>query len=122
MPALKPISEVSSLGLMPQAQVALVRLDKTKLPASGDATFVSLLKAQDRMKPFLYVAGEEDSKKCTTYGYVLDFICGGDGDLRRLGVTAGEVVAYGAPPGGSAAAALALQVRRRGGAGGGADA
>eukprot|EP00956_Cyclotella_meneghiniana_P042473 scaffold248482_cov120-Cyclotella_meneghiniana.AAC.1 len=49
-----------------------------------------------------------DGSNVTTYAELKDFIQGGDGDLRRIGVSYGDVVAYGAPPGGSAAAAVAF--------------
>jgi len=109
MPTFKSISDVSSIGLLPRKQIALVKLNKFKLPEflySNGATILSLLDAQPFDKPFLYNTRVQDPTNCTTYGDVLSFIKGGDGDLRRLGVEEKDVVAYGAPPGGGAVSAL----------------
>jgi acyl-CoA synthetase (AMP-forming)/AMP-acid ligase II len=106
------VSNVSSIALHPHKQVAEVMLDTQRLPEGihakkGGATILALFQAQPKNQPFLYDA-RNPSGIASTYGDVASFICGGDGDLRRLGVKSGEVVAYGAPPGGSAAAALAF--------------
>jgi len=54
------------------------------------------------------VARDTDPNKYTTYGDLTSFIEGGKGDLRRLGIKPGEVIAYGAPPGGGAVPAVAF--------------
>ena len=113
-PKFVPMSEVSSIALLPHIQVALVKLNHDLLPGGsltehrGGATIKALLEAQPQEKPFLYNARGTDLDDVTTYGDVFNFIHGGAGDLRRLGVEAGDVVAYAAPPGGGAAAALAF--------------
>ena len=106
----KPISQVSSIALLPHVQAALVKLNKENLPYSKGncSTIISRLKTWPADRPFLRDSRVEDSNKYTTYGDVLEFIQGGTGDLRRLGVKPGEVVAYGAPGGGGAVAALAF--------------
>jgi hypothetical protein len=115
VPNFVPMSEVSSIALLQHIQVALVKLNHDLLPEGspaqhrgGGATIKALLEAQPAAKPFLYNARGTDDDDVTTYGDVSNFIHGGAGDLRRLGVNAGEVVAYTAPPGGGAAAALAF--------------
>ncbi len=86
-------------------QIAAVRSDMDGLPD----TILGLLAAQPAEAPLLRHAREADAALCTTYGQLLAFCRpGGDGDLRRLGVRAGEVVAYLAPPGGNATAAAAF--------------
>lgn len=106
----KQISEVSNVALLPHVQVALVKLDNSKLPyCKGDgSTIISMLQKWPADRPFLREARVEDPNKFTTYGDALAFILGGKGDLRRLGVKPGEVVAYGAPGGGGAIPALAF--------------
>ena len=74
----------------------------------GDASIKALLMAQPASKPFLYTTRNTDSSKSTAYGDLLNFIQGGDDDLRHLGVKIGEVVAYGAPPSGSATVVVAF--------------
>ena len=103
-----PINPITSISVQPNAQVSRVQL-KTELLPSGKhgATIIKCLKAQPADKPFLFNA-RNPSKVSTTYGQACEFIRGGLGDLRRLGIQAGEVVAYGAPPGGGAPAALAF--------------
>lgn len=108
----KRMSNVSSIALDPHKQVALVKLDIERLPEGlhvnrGGATIFAMFEAQPKDKPFLYNARSTNGAT-STYGDVANFIRGGDGDLRRLGINFGEVVAYGAPPGGSAVAALAF--------------
>jgi acyl-CoA synthetase (AMP-forming)/AMP-acid ligase II/peptidoglycan/LPS O-acetylase OafA/YrhL len=106
-PEYTKMSDISSVALLPKRQVALVKLDENVLPLDGDGpTIVSLLEAQPSDKPFLHVSRVQDPTKNTTYGDILNFIRGGDGDLRRLGVKEGEVVVYGSPPGGGAPAAV----------------
>jgi hypothetical protein len=108
----KRMSNVSSIALDPHKQVAQVKLDIERLPEGlhanrGGATMYAMFEAQPKDKPFLYNARSTNGAT-STYGDIANFIRGGDGDLRRLGIKFGEVVAYAAPPGGSAAAALAF--------------
>jgi len=105
-----PISDVSSIALLPHVQVALVKLNKENLPYSkGDgSTIISRLGTWPADRPFLRDSRVGDANKYLTYGDALGFIQGGKGDLRRLGVKPGEVVAYGAPGGGGAIPALAF--------------
>jgi acyl-CoA synthetase (AMP-forming)/AMP-acid ligase II len=98
---------------MPQKQVALVRLDESRLVGGGltgrdnvRTTIGSLLKAQPRDKPFLYNA-RANGGICTSYGQLSDFILG-DGNLSNLGVQQNEVVAYGCPAGATALATVAF--------------
>ncbi|OLF54048.1 AMP-binding protein [Pseudomonas chlororaphis] len=101
----QPSSARSSRAVARDVQVAAVKLDTQGLPQ----TIVEMLAAQPADAPLLRLARERDARVATTYGQMLAFCQpGGDGDLRRLGVQAGEVVAYLAPPGGSAAAAVAF--------------
>jgi hypothetical protein len=102
------VSDVSSLAMMKNIQVAMVRIElqttwssNTVVPAN---TIVAMLGAQPASTPLLRLARKGNTT--TTYGQLLIFISpGGDGDLRRLGVQESELVAYLAPPGGSAASA-----------------
>jgi hypothetical protein len=94
-PTMKRISDVTTMGLMSSVQVAHVELDHDKMAS----TLVEALTQKDRNQALLYSARETDISISTSYGDLLDFI-EGPGDLRRLGVKQGEVVAYGAPPGG----------------------
>ncbi len=86
-------SGISSIAPMYKWQVAAVELygfmDSPTIPA--------LLESHDPSKPLFYDARATDSSKYLSYGDVLNFIRGGPGDLRRLGVKQGEVVAYVAP-------------------------
>eukprot|EP00804_Cyclotella_cryptica_P020769 CCRYP_016601-RB/>CCRYP_016601-RB protein AED:0.06 eAED:0.06 QI:244/1/1/1/0.75/0.76/13/968/1468 len=104
------LNEVSSIAVQPHIQMALVRLKEHLLPGGQKhrATILDCLAAQDESKPFLNDARDRVGSNSTTYGDLKDFIQGGHGDLRRIGVKFGDVVAYGAPPGGSAAAAVAF--------------
>ncbi|MWP63013.1 hypothetical protein [Gilliamella sp. Pas-s25] len=53
--------------------------------------------------PLLRNARDKDSSNFTSYGDMLEFCSiNGDGDLRRIGVKTGDLVAYVAPPGGGA--------------------
>jgi len=88
-----PVSDVSSISPMYGYQVAGVTLDNMM----EEATIPKMLEAQDASKPFMYNARESDSSIFLAYGDLLSFIRGGAGDLRRLGVKEGEVVAYGGP-------------------------
>jgi hypothetical protein len=92
VPQFVPMSVVSSVSLLPYAQVALMKLDKDRLHKrmlahEGGATIKALFKLQPAEKPFLYNARGAGLKAYTTYGGVYDFIDGGPGDLLRLGVT-----------------------------------
>ena len=87
------ISDMSSVSPMHGYQVAGVDLNNLM----HRATIPKMLAAQDPNKPFLYNARETDVSNFLSYGNLLDFIEGGAGDLRRLGVREGEVVAYGGP-------------------------
>jgi len=98
------VSDVSSISPLYGYQVAGVTLDNLM----EEATIPKMLEAQDTNKPFIYNARETDSSKFLTYGDLLNFIRGGAGDLRRLGVKEGEVVAYGGPGNGGAVAAVAF--------------
>jgi acyl-CoA synthetase (AMP-forming)/AMP-acid ligase II len=95
-PTMKKVSNISSLGLLSSIQVAHVELEDSEMLD----TLVGALSNTDRNKPLLYNARDSDASHFTSYGDVLDFIHGGDGDLRRLGVKQGDVVVYGSPPGG----------------------
>ena len=96
------VSDITTLSMRKDRQVAVVRLDEAKIPSR---TIMAALAAQPAGTPLLRIARADNT--ATTYGNVLDFIAGA-GDLRRLGVQPGDVVAYGAPPGGSAASAVAF--------------
>ena len=105
------MNKVSSVQVLRDSQVVLVKLKHKLLPESkfrGGATIRGALAAQPTEKPFLYTSRETNEKKTTTYGDLLSFIDGGAGDLRALGVSPGEIVSYAAPPGGSALAAVAF--------------
>lgn len=107
----EPVSDVSSVAIHPARQIANVQLNTALLPGRRyAATIVDCLAQRERERPFLYNARSAEGET-TTYGQVLDFIRGGEGDLRRLGVMPGQVVAYVAPSGGSALGALAFLVR-----------
>jgi acyl-CoA synthetase (AMP-forming)/AMP-acid ligase II len=106
----KEINPVTSIAVQSHQQVSRNRMNKKLLPSGklkGGATILACLSDQPPNNPFL-VAARDPSGAATTYGQARDFIQGGEGDLRRLGVKEGEVVAYGAPPGGGAAAAMAF--------------
>lgn len=105
--SMKFTSEMSSFALLPESQVALVKLNFDVLTSVRN-TILSALKAQRPNKPFMYDARVQDPTKYTSYGDIVDFIERGHGDLRRLGVKDGDAVAYCTPPGGSATATLAF--------------
>ena len=94
------MSEVSSIAVQPTVQIGMVQLKDHLLPGGSKhkATILECLGAQDENKPFLNHARDTDGANATTYGELKEFIEGGNGDLRRLGVQFGDVVAYGAPP------------------------
>ncbi|WP_415259672.1 AMP-binding protein [Pseudomonas chlororaphis] len=101
----KASSDRSSRAIARDVQVAAVKVQTQGLPE----TLVGMLAAQPADAPLLRLARERNAAVCTTYGQALGFCQpGGAGDLRRLGVQAGEVVAYVAPPGGGAVAAMAF--------------
>ncbi len=105
------MNKVSSIHLLRESQVALVKLKHELLPERifrGGATIRGALAARPADRPFLYTSRNTDVRETTTYGDLLSFIDGGAGDLRALGIKPGEVVAYVAPPGGSAMAAVAF--------------
>jgi len=109
-PNFQPRSEVSNVALDPHFQVALVNRDNSKLPygKADGSTILSMLEKWPADRPFLSESRVGNPAMSTTYGDVSNFIRGGKGDLRHLGVKSGDVVAYGAPVGGGAAAAMAF--------------
>lgn len=101
----KRSSEHSCRAIAADAQISAVKLATHGLPE----TIADMLAAQPADAPLFRQARERDASRHTTYGQARLFCQpGGDGDLRRIGVQTGEVVAYVAPPGGSASAALAF--------------
>jgi hypothetical protein len=102
-PDFRPVSAVSSVAVHPAHQAALVRLQNRRLPTR----IVACLAGRPKNAPFLYRA-RDPAGRATTYGQALDFVRGGGGDLRRLGVRPGQVVAYCVPPGAGAVGALAF--------------
>ena len=105
------MNDVSGVRLLNESQVAIVKLKHELLPGCkfiGGATIRGALGAQPSNKPFLYTSRNNNFDDVTTYGDLLNFINGGAGDLRALGVAPGEVVAYAAPTGGSAMSAVAF--------------
>ena len=110
-PKYTQMNEVSGVHLLRDSQVALVQLNHELLPEErfpNGATIRGALVAQPSNKPFLYTSRNNNFDDVTTYGDLLNFINGGAGDLRALGVAPGEVVAYAASPGGSAMSAVAF--------------
>lgn len=98
-------SDLSSRSVASDVQLTAVKLETAGL----QDTIIGMLAAQPANAPLLRVARQRDQSVATTYGQMLAFCQpGGDGDLRRLGVQAGEVVAYLAPAGGSAVTATAF--------------
>lgn len=101
----RPSSNLSSRAIAPDVQVAAVKVETENLPE----TIIDMLAAQPANAPLFRLAREQNADVLTTYGQMLEFCQpGGDGDLRRLGVQDGEVVAYLAPAGGNAVAATAF--------------
>ena len=96
-------SDLSSRSIASDAQIAAVKVKMEGIPD----TIIGMLAAQPANAPLFRLAREQNADVLTTYGQMLSF-CQSEGDLRRLGVQAGEVVAYLAPPGGGAAAAAAF--------------
>ena len=98
-------SNFSARAMADDVQITAVRVDTGELPQ----TISGMLAAQPASAPLFRLARERDSRIVTTYGQMLAFCQpGGEGDLRRIGVRAGDVVAYLAPAGGSATAAAAF--------------
>ncbi len=101
----KQSSTLSRRAIAPRMQLAAVQMKSAGLPQ----TIAGMLAAQPANAPLFRQARQTDAGACTTYGQMLAFCqAGGEGDLRRLGVCAGEAVAYLPPPGGSATAAAAF--------------
>ncbi|MDR6232423.1 AMP-binding protein [Pseudomonas oryzihabitans] len=101
----KRSSDRSFRAIATDVQVSTVNVNIEDLPD----TLVAMLAARPAHAPLLRLARARDAYACTTYGQMFEFCQpGGEGDLRRLGVQAGEVVAYLAPPGASAAGAVAF--------------
>ena len=94
-PSLQRLSEISSVSLVSTLQVAHVKVDERGMKN----TLLKVLSHRDRKIPLFYEARETDEGRHTSYGDVLDFIQGGEGDLRRLNVLSGEVVVYCCPSG-----------------------
>ena len=105
------VSEVSSILVDSKRQVCTVKIDPTSFPTESEGgpqiqTF--LRKFSDN--PFLKSA-RDASEVTTSYGDILSFCRGGDGDLRRIGVKSSEeVVAYYAHGSGAVAACAFLTV------------
>ena len=96
-------SDLSSYTIPDNAQIQTIKIETNDFPA----TIMEMLADQSATAPLFREARQQESSLFTTYGQVLSFCqAGGEGDLRRLGVQPGEVVAYLAPPGGNATAAL----------------
>ena len=85
-------SKVSSLSLHQSKQIARVQLNDSLF--REHSTIINSLAAQPYDRPFLYNARNMNLDATTTYGQALEFITGGQGDLRRLGIKSGDVVAY----------------------------
>ena len=92
--------DVSSIEIHPELQICNVHLKDHLLPGGSKhkATILDCLGAQDPSKPFLKNARDADGSNFTSYGELKEFIRCGNGDLRRIGVRSGDVVAYVAPP------------------------
>jgi len=95
-PVMTQVSDVSSIGVMSPLQVTAVDLHGL----IDNPSIVKLLEAKDPHKELFYNARDKDPSNFISYGEVLKFIQRGPGDLRRLGINPGEVVAYAAPPSG----------------------
>jgi len=95
LPEMIKVSDISSIGVIPDFQTVLVNLDGER----HKPTIIKALEESDPQSPFLYNARGFDSSNVTNYGNVLEFIRDGPGDLRRLGIKPTEIVAYCAPDG-----------------------
>lgn len=87
-----------------------VQVAQVSIHSEGQATtIIELLERRAQSSPLFRLAREQNNQICTTYGDLLSFIrSGGEGDLRRVGVKSGQIVAYMAPSGGSAEGAVAF--------------
>ena len=100
-PGWRAINRLSRIWVSADQQLVCCHADT---PRGAARTLRQLLGSQPAASPCL----RERGFALATYGALLEFISpGGGGDLRRLGVGPGEVVAYAAP-GGSALAAVAF--------------
>ncbi|MGY3958527.1 AMP-binding protein [Aeromonas popoffii] len=98
-------SELSSRAITKNLQFADVKLNLEGLPE----TLHQLLATPPKEAPLFRLAREQNADMFTSYGEMLQFCSpGGGGDLRKLGVQKGDVVAYVAPIGGNATAACAF--------------
>ncbi len=82
------------------AQFFQIAQVSTHLPSIAN-TILEALHTPAPETPFFHKAGEADHKYSSTYGDFISFIEGGEGDLRRIGVSAGQKVAYVVPSSGS---------------------
>ncbi|KKW82035.1 AMP-dependent synthetase [Acinetobacter sp. AG1] len=87
-----------------------VQVAHVSIHSEGQATtIIELLERRAQSSALFRLAREQNNQICTTYGDLLSFIrSGGEGDLRRVGVKSGQIVAYMAPSGGSAEGAVAF--------------
>ncbi len=98
-------STLSHRAVESRVQIADVRLNLEGLPR----TITGMLACQPHDAPLFRNAREQNASVFCSYGEMLAFCQeGGEGDLRRIGVKSGEVVAYIAPPGGNAVSACAF--------------
>lgn len=97
-------SRLSTRIVDPMVQVVDVSIDTAGQPK----TIIELLKKRPSSSA-LFRNARCSKGIYTTYGEVLSFISpGGEGDLRRVGVKKGQVVAYLAPQGGTAEGAVSF--------------
>lgn len=97
--------KLSSRIVDSDVQVAQVVIDSDGL----STTILELLGKRSYTSPLIRIAREQNDQICTTYGDLFSFIRpGGEGDLRRVGIKSGQIVAYLAPSGGSAEGAVAF--------------
>lgn len=98
-------SSLSTRAVASDVQMTKVKFAFEQLPQ----TIPAMLARQNPAAPLLRNARDDKADNFTSYGQMLEFCqAGGEGDLRRLGVGKGEVVAYLAPVGGNAVAATAF--------------
>ena len=98
-------SPISARKVDLKTQIAEVQISNSE----DSETISDLLAAQPAGAPLFRVAREKNENVLTTYGQLLAFFQPeGEGDLRRIGVEPGDVVAYLAPSGGNATAAAAF--------------